>query len=322
MRLLLTGSNGFIGSRIATAALDHGWQVIGVGRSVRPTGPVSSYHRHDLTRPLDLDEQVDAVVHCAALASPWASPQHFQANNVDATSHVVSWAQDHGSPPLVFVSSSSVLYRNADQLDLTEESPVPGDAEQINTYSRTKLAGERLVRAYSGPWTILRPRAVFGPGDTVLLPRLIEAARRGQLPLFSRPDGHPVVTDLTYVDVVAQYTLTAIERGATGVYHLTNGQPVELYPFLFDVLDRLGQPRPTRRVPVGVAMALAGAGEAISAAFLGYREPPITRFGVSMFAYSKTFDITACRRDLGDPPVSLAEGVQQLVAWWATQGRG
>lgn len=322
MRLLLTGSNGFIGSRIATAALDRGWQVIGVGRSARPTGPVSAYRRHDLTRPFDLDEAVDAVVHCAALASPWARPQQFQANNVDATRHVVGWAQDHGSPQLVYLSSSSVLYRNADQLDLTEESPVPCDSEQINVYSRTKLAGERLIRAYPGPWTILRPRAVFGPGDTVLLPRLIEAARRGQLPLFSRRDGSPVVTDLTYVDVVAQYTLTAIERGVTGVYHLTNGQPVELYPFLFDVLDRLGQPRPTRRVPVGVAMALAGAGETISAAFLGYREPPITRFGVSMFAYSKTFDIAACRRDLGEPPVSLAEGVQRLVAWWGTQGRG
>lgn len=322
MRLLLTGSNGFIGSRIATAALDRGWHVIGVGRSARPAGPVSRYHRHDLTRPLDLDEQVDAVVHCAALASPWARPERFQANNVDATRHVVAWAQAHGGPPLVYLSSSSVLYRNADQLGLTEGSPVPGDSEQINVYSRTKLAGERLVRAYPGQWTILRPRAVFGPGDTVLLPRLIEAARRGQLPLFSRRDGRPVVTDLTYVDVVAHYTLTAIERGVTGVYHLTNGQPVELYPFLFDVLDRLGQPRPTRRIPVGVAMALAGAGEAVSAAFLGYREPPITRFGVSMFAFSKTFDIAACRRDLGDPAVSLAEGVQRLVAWWGAQRRG
>lgn len=320
MRLLLTGSNGFVGGRIAALALGRGWEVIGVGRSAEPAKVVSRYVRHDLAAPLVLDLEVDAVVHCAALASPWARPRAFESANVDGTRHVLDWCRGHGLPRLVYISSSSVFYRNCDQLSLTEESPIPSDAEQINHYSRTKRRGELLTEAYEGDWAILRPRAVFGPGDTVLLPRVVEAARRGKLPVFTRRDGGTVVADLIDVDNVAHYVLAALERRVTGAYNLTNGEPVELYPFLFDLLDRLGLPRPTRRLPVGLAMGLAGLAEVVSALFLGYREPPVTRFGISVFAYSKTFDVAKCRRDLGPPPISQAAAVERLVAWWREGG--
>ncbi|MDX1996448.1 MAG: NAD(P)-dependent oxidoreductase [Thermoanaerobaculia bacterium] len=320
MRLLLTGSNGFVGGRIAALALARGWEVVGVGRAETPGKVVSSYRRHDLSLSLDFTERVDAVVHCAALAAPWAAPRAFRAANVEATRNVLDWAARQGAPPFIYISSSSVFYRNADQLGLTEESPIPPAGEQINEYSRTKRIGEELTAAYPGSWAILRPRAVFGPGDTVLLPRIVEAARRGKLPVFTRRDGQAVQADLIYVDNVAHYTLEALVRAVSGAYNLTNGEPVSLYPFLFDLLARLGQPRPTRRLPVGVAMALAGLAEGVSALFLGYREPPVTRFGVSVFAYSKTFDVEKCRRDLGPPPVSLAEGVERVVAAWREAG--
>ncbi len=321
MRLLVTGSNGFVGGRIAALALARGWHVVGLGRAPQPVKPVSHYVHHDLAAPLAVDLSVDAVVHCAALAVPWAAPRAFEASNVDATRHVVDWCSTHGLPRLVYISSSSVFYRNADQTGLTETSAIPPDDEQINHYSRTKRAGERLTETYRAPWAIMRPRAVFGPEDTVLLPRIVDAARRGRLPVFERPGGGQVLADLIYVDNVAHYCLEAIARGATGAYNLTNGEPVALYAFLFDVLDRLGVPRPRRRVPVGVAMTVARAAEIVSAACLGYREPPITTFGVSVFAYSKTFDVSKCRRELGPPPVSLNEGVGRLVEWWRSTGR-
>lgn len=239
---------------------------------------------------------------------------------MDGTRHVLEWARDHGSPPVHYVSSSSVFYTRADQLGITERSPIPAPADQINIYSRSKLAGERLVESYRGPWSILRPRAVFGPGDTVLLPRVVTAARAGRLPLLVRREPEPVLTDLTHVDVVAHYVVEAVARELTGPANLTNGEPVELYPFLFGLLDDLGLPRPTRRLPVGTAMALARASEIASATMLGYREPPITTFGVSMFAHSKTFDITRCRRLLGPPPLTVEQGRRSLVDWWRDGG--
>lgn len=319
MRILLTGSNGFVGGRIVADAHRRGWRVVGIGRQAAPANPVDRYLPHDLADPLRLDEGVDAVVHCAALATPWARPEAYRRANIDGTRHVLEWARSHGGPPVHYVSSSSVFYTQSDQLGITEDSPIPAPDAQINTYSRSKLAGERLVRAYPGPWSILRPRAVFGPGDTVLLPRVVTAARAGRLPLLVRREEEPVVTDLTHVDVVAHYVAEAVERGVTGAVNLTNGEPVELYPFLFALLDDLGLPRPTRRVPVGAAMALARASE-IASTLRGYREPPITTFGVSMFAHSKTFDVTRCRTLLGPPPFTLEDGRQALVEWWRSAG--
>ncbi len=63
-------------------------------------------------------------------------------------------------------------------------------------------------------------------------------------------------------------------------------------------------------------MALAGAAEGVSGAVAHYAEPPITRFGVSMFARSKTFDATALHAALGPAPVSIAQTVDALVDAW------
>jgi nucleoside-diphosphate-sugar epimerase len=316
MRILLTGSNGFIGRRIASDALARGWEVVGLGRKARPASEVTDYVAHDLRSPLIADLDVDAVVHAAALASPWASPVDYHRDNVEATRHVRAWAQTHGRPRIAYVSSSSVLYRDADQFDLTEDSPPPPDGQQINVYSRTKRRGERVIQAYEGEWVVLRPRAVFGVGDTVLLPRVVAAARKGVLPRFVRRDGHVVRCDLTPVDSVSHYVLEALDRGASGVLNVTNGEAVELNSFVDDVLSRLGIVARRPRVPVGLAMALAAVAEGVSGAFAHYAEPPITRFGVSMFARSKTFDATALHAALGPAPVSIAQTVDALVDAW------
>jgi hypothetical protein len=55
---------------------------------------------------------------------------------------------------------------------------------------------------------------------------------------------------------------------------------------------------------------------------MNYAEPPITTFGVAMFAYSKTFDITHCRALLGEPAMSIEAGRRDLVAWWRSNGVG
>ena len=323
MHLLITGTNGFIGCALVRAAHRRGWQVTGVGRqeSANPVWDTvdsrpDDYIRADLTKRFQLNTHPDAVIHDAGLASPWAHPDSFLAANVGTTVRMMEWARAHSKLPFHFISSSSVFYRNTDQLGLTENSPIPPDDEQINIYSRSKAKAERLVRRYPGSWTILRPRAVFGPGDPVLLPRIADAAQAGRLPLFTRPGRAPVICDLTPVDVVAEYVIRAVETGATGTFNLTNGTPVELQEFLLGLLRRMGLPTPTRRLPVGVAMSLAKSAEIVSARWRDYREPLITRYGVSMFAWSKTFDVSHTRSVLGEPLLSIEQSIDQLVEWY------
>jgi nucleoside-diphosphate-sugar epimerase len=316
MKILVTGASGFVGSSFMRRFSDRPDLVLsGVAR--RPMG-LPNYTQLDLSCPFDLPQNPDVVIHAAARASPWGSFGEYQAQNVAATANVIDFCQRHGHPRLIYISSSSVFYREEHQLGMTETSPIgPGF---VNAYAQTKYQGEELVNAYPGEHVVLRPRAVFGPGDNVLFPRILEAAARGKLPLFTGQD-RAVMGDLIYIDVLCDYMLAAaMAPSISGSYNLTNAQPVEIQSLLLQILQRLGLPAPTRRVSVANALRAATVAEWIYRLLRLPGEPPITRFGVGVFAYSKTFDVSRTLSDLGPPSVTLDEGVERFIAWQKQQG--
>ena len=206
---------------------------------------------------------------------------------------------------------SSIRWPSQHQLDITEQTPLP--AKSVNLYAETKRKGEELIRNYQAPWAILRPRAVFGPGDTVLLPRIIEAAKQGKLPLLVAP-GESIIGDLIYIDNLTDYIIKAVEDDKIqGDYNLTNNEPVPIIDFLMDVLGKLEIPLPTRRVSVRTAMFGAAVLEGFHKIFRPSREPAITRFGVHVFAYSKTFDVSKSIRDMGTPKINIEQGIKQTI---------
>src|SRR5262249_37158559 len=149
-----------------------------------------------------------------------------------------------------------------DQHLLTDAAPYP--ARFISTYSATKkLAEDRVNRAIRQglPALIVRPKAIFGPGDTTLFPRLIQAARQGRLPQIG--DGRNLV-DLTYVGNVVGALLLALDAPAAlgNTYTITNDEHVVLWDVIKQVLRQLGIRAPQRRIPVTAAMIVAGLMEA------------------------------------------------------------
>lgn len=312
-RVLLTGVSGFVGGALGRHLRATGrYHVTGVSRTAARDGATDTFLPLDLTNPLRPSlGSFDVIVHAAALSSPWGHPDAFRRQNVDATRHMLDFARQSGVAKFVFISSSSVYYRHGDQLDLTEQTPFP--SKPINQYAATKVEAERLVRASATPHVILRPRAVFGPGDTVLFPRILRAARRGVLPRMRRADGTTPVGDLIYIDNLSHYIERAIALPCCGDYNLTNNQPVDLFEFLHRAVKQLGLRPKIRAIPVAAAFRAAAAMEWASRVFAGYREPPITRFGVEVMAYSKTFQVTRALAAFGPPPVSLQEGLDRFV---------
>lgn len=285
-------------------------KIVGLGRRARD---VPGYVQRDLCLPLDLSFHPDVVIHGAARASPWGSRAEFFRQNVQATQNVMDFCVRHGHPKLIYISSSSVFYRHQHQLGITEESPI--GPSFVNQYAATKHLGESRVRAYPGPYVIVRPRAVFGPFDTVLFPRILRAARLGQLPLLTQ-NGPAARGDLIYIDNLCDYLLAAAVRDdVLGDFNLTNAEPVVIQDFLVGILERLGLAPPRRRVPIRAAMLAASVVELSYRLLLWGKEPPITRFGVSVFAYSKTFDVAKATRVLGPPAVSIEEGVDRFIHW-------
>jgi nucleoside-diphosphate-sugar epimerase len=311
MKILLTGASGFVGSSFLKRFSERSnLEIHGTGR--RPA-PFPNYTRHDLTNPLHLDFTPDVVIHAAARALPWGSRADFHAQNVTATANVLDFCRRRNVLNFVYLSSSSVFYREADQENMTEATSIGPDF--VNDYARTKYEGELLVRNFPGRRVILRPRAVFGPGDTVLFPRLLAAAQAGKMYRFDRP-GPPARGDLIYIDTLCEYMLTAATNSSVqGEFNLTNGKPIEIESFLFGIFAQLGIPLPSKSLSCQRALQIATAIEWFYKVFLPRREPPITRFGIGVLAYSKTFDISKSLASLGPPAVSLQEGVEAFIRW-------
>ena len=254
---------------------------------------------------------MDRVCHSGALSSPWGKRCDFEAINVGGTAHVLEGCLAHGVQRLVYISSPSVLFDGQDQENLTEEAPYP--ARFISVYSETKKRGEELVNAARSKieTVILRPKAIFGPGDTALLPRLLAAAERKRLPQIG--DGENRV-DLTYVGNVVEGTLAALDstQAIGRTYTLTNGKSPRLWDVIRHVLDAVGVSSDLRRVPLPVAYTAAALMEAQAA--LTHREPLLTRYSVLILARTQTYDIRAARQDLGyNPSVSISEGLERTL---------
>lgn len=320
MELLVTGGTGFVGHHVVGALLARGHRVRILGRDFAGSRGVIAAGavpvRADLRDRAAVEAAcagVEAVYHVGALSAPWGKRADFRAINVGGTAAVLAGCRRHGVRRLIAVSSPSVVFDGRDQCNLTEDAPYP--RRFMSAYSLTKKLGEDLVNAAAATGletVILRPKAVFGPGDRALLPRLIAAARRGRLPRIG--DGRNRV-DLTYVANVVDALVLALDAGAaTGkTYTITNDEHVPLWGAIGTVLRRLGIPERLRPLPLRVALAVATLLE-LRAALTG-KEPTLTRYSAAILARTQTYNIGAARRDLGYAPrVSVAEGIERTLA--------
>lgn len=320
--VLVTGATGFLGGAVARRLAADGRAVVGTGRDAAAGAALErdgvSFRRLDLADAEAVREAVrgcDAVVHSAALAAPWGRAADFWAGNVVGTAAVVAACLDAGVRRLVHVSTPSVCFGAESRLGVRETDPLP--AVPLTAYAASKRIAEGLVAAAVADGldaVVVRPRAVYGPGDRVVLPRLVAALRAGRLPVIG--DGRNVAS-VTYVGNAVDAILACLDGPpeiAGRLYHIADADPV----FVWEMIDRLasllGLPPPVRRVPLGRALRIAAVLE-WTYRRLGVRgEPPLTRYGVSVLGHSQTLDVSAARRDLGfDPPPSVERGLREFV---------
>ena len=322
-KVLVTGATGFLGGAVcAHLRAAGGWDVTATGRNAGKGADVGAdrFVPADLTdhgAVVGLVRDQEAVIHCAALTSPWGRRVDFERANIAGTAALLAASVAAGVRRFVHVSTPSIYGEHVHREGLTETSPLP--ARPVNEYARTKLAAERLVLAAKDRLevVVLRPHALIGVGDAVLLPRLVRAASTGRLRIIG--DGR-ARTDLTCVENAALACRLALEGDAARVggetFNVTNGEPMGLWEALGQFLAAAGLPTPRGRVPFAVVWAGAALAEAWSRHVSG-REPVLTRYGAGVLAFSQTFDIGKARRVLGyQPMIPLAEGLARVGRWW------
>ncbi|MFF2077889.1 NAD-dependent epimerase/dehydratase family protein [Kitasatospora sp. NPDC058162] len=293
MRIAITGAAGFCGSHLARAAAHLGLDVTCHGR--RP-GPVGRHQPWDATTADPDFTGADLVVHCAAavadLPPGHRAEAHQHAVNVTGTRRVLRAAAGR---PLVHLSSASVYDpRTTTAAPLTEDHPTA--AGHLNAYGRTKAAAEHHALAAGA--VVLRPRAVYGPGDPHLLPPLLARARRGLLPL----PGPDTALSLTAVANLTDACLAALGLTATppwppGAYNIADPAPYRRDAALRHVLTAHHLPARIAHLPAPLARLAA------RTTLL----PGLTPYTVDLLARGVVLDLTRARAQGWHPRHTLAD---------------
>jgi len=264
----------------------------------------------------DLDdlriEDCEVVFHAAAKVEDFGDPADFERINVQGTRNVIAACRDGGVRRLVHVGTEAALMVGQPLVDVDETAELRPDSPSL--YPSTKAKAEQIVRAANGgelETVVVRPRFVWGRGDTSLLPAIVEMVRSGR---FRWVGGGRHLTATTHIDNTVEGLWLAATRGpAGGVWFVTDGEPVEFREFLTAMVGTQGVEIPDKSVPAPVANAAAKLAEALWRRLKRPGTPPLTRFAVWVSAQECTIDISRAERDLGYRPVTTREeGLREM----------
>ena len=315
----VTGGSGFIGGALVRRLVADGWRVRALARSDASATAVAANGAEavrgdldDVGAMADGARGCDVTFHCAAQLGDWGTPADFERGNVQGTKNAIEASQRAGVHRFVHVGTEAALFDGEPLVMVDESAPLKPESPAL--YSASKARAEAVVIAASTPeleTVVVRPRLVWGPGDTTVLPELVGAVQAGK---FAWIGGGRQLTSTTHVDNVVEGLILAAERGAAGrVYFVTDGEPVEFRGFVTRWLATAGVDPGARSIPAPLARAIAAAGERTWRTLRLKGRPPVTRLAVWLSMLETTIDISRAREELGYAPVrTIDDGMAEL----------
>ncbi|HEX8085774.1 MAG TPA: NAD-dependent epimerase/dehydratase family protein [Solirubrobacteraceae bacterium] len=316
----VTGGSGFIGGRLIRRLVADGVSVRALARSdsaarkVRDAGAEPA--RGDLDDSAALRSGIsgrEVVFHAAAKVEDWGDPRDFERINVQGTRNVVDAARDAGARRVVHVGTEAALLAGQPLVAADESLPLRPDSPALYSASKARAEATVLTAAPGVETVVVRPRFVWGAGDTTLLPQIVEQMRAGQ---WAWIGGGTHRTATTHVDNTVEGLVLAATRGRDrGVWFVTDGGSVVFRDFVSDLARTQGVDPPDRSIPKPVARAAGVVAEALWRALPLPGRPPVTRFATWVASDECTISIARAREDLGYEPVrTREEGLAELRA--------
>lgn len=315
----LTGGSGFIGGRLIERLVADGVRVRALARSDRSTAAVEALGAEAVRGDLaDVDaitagaQGCEVAYHLAAHTGTGGRREEFVRDNVTGTSNVLAGARAAGVRRFVHCGTEAALIAGVPLRSVDETAPLRPDSPA--PYPATKALAEEAVRAANSEGfqtVVIRPRFVWGSGDTTLLPVMIDMVKSGK---FAWIGGGKHLTDITHVDNVVEGLVLGAANGRGGeAYFVTDGEPVVFREFVTALLTTQGVAMPDRSIPAWVAGPAATVCEGLWRALPLPGEPPLTRFAFWLSSQECTIEIGKARSELGYQPVkSRADGLAEM----------
>jgi len=321
MRVLVTGSSGFIGSHLVAALAEQGETVLGLDN--RP--PATRDRRYEFAHCdiLQTDRLLDvfhafapeAVVHLAARTDldEKDSLAGYAANIDGIESLIVALRQTPSVRRTIYTSTQLVCH-----VGYQPKSDV--DYMPNTLYGQSKVLGEQIVRRCDGggiPWCITRPTTVWGPGMSDHYQRFFGLIRKGA---YFHVGRKPLLKSFGYVgNVVHQYLRlleVPLERIHRRTLYVGDFEPLALQTWADKLAEHMGA-RPIRTIPASAARLAARVGDVLNT--VGLRRFPFNSFRLNNVLAEYTFDLSVTREVCGVNPYTLDAGVSKTAEWFLAQ---
>ena len=325
MKLCVTGGTGFTGAALVQRLLEMGHDVVVLDKS--PGIALESLKRNgahiifgSVTDQKAVKEAVagcEVVFHLAAAFRELNVPDSvYREANVEGTRIVAQASLDAGARKLVYCSTQGV-HGHIDNPPGDENSPIaPADY-----YQQTKYEGELELPAFAEKgleYTILRPTAIYGPGDPGRFVMIYRRAKKGLFPMFGsgKTFYHPVYIE-NFVDALILAMASGV--GAGQAYIIADEEYFSIQELVTRVGRSIGVDVKTPRYPI---WPLIIAGHIFEKAYKPFGiAPPIFPRRVDWFRQVRAFRIDKAKRDLGYVPrVGIDEGLRLTGEWYIKEG--
>jgi GlcNAc-P-P-Und epimerase len=316
MKVLVTGTSGFIGQHLMAALIQRGHAVIGVDKTEPRSGVFYTCHQCDILDSAKLTNIIhtaapDAVVHLAARTDLGETREIAgYASNIDGVANLV--AAIRASP-----SVQRAIYTSTQLVCHIGYVPSSDDDYKPTTlYGQSKVEGERIVRGEDGGavvWCIVRPTTVWGPGMNPHYQRFLRMIANGTYVHIGR---RPRMKSYGFVGNVVHQYCRMLEAPAACVHRKTfyvgDYEPVSLQRWTDALAKNLGARR-IRTIPEPVARVAARIGDGINA--VGFRAFPFNSFRLNNMLTESIFDLSKTREVCGETPYSLDQGAALTAEW-------
>ena len=298
MQVAVTGATGFLGGHVVTRLLEAGYNVQALARKPQPPRGGVTWVDGALDRPetlIPLLNGCKAVVHIAGVVNA-PDAAGFDLGNRIGTANIVAASEMRGQLRFVHVSS------------LSAREP------HLSFYGASKLAAEDIVRGAGLDWVVVRPPAIYGPGDTDNL-ELFRFARRGIIPL---PPGGRL--SVIHADDLARLLVTLVESGPAHMsYEADDGLPSGWSHK--DYAQAIAAAVGKRAVTIALPRAIVRVGARLDKLVRG-RDAKLTPDRAAYFCH-RDWTIDPAKRppvDLWEPAIPTPQGLSDTANWYRKAG--